>query len=54
MQESKEIGPHITSKEELDMLYKNKKKSDSEEGISILPDKDKKEHHESSKNSRKI
>lgn len=23
MQESKEIGPHITTKEELDALYKN-------------------------------
>ncbi|MEI6117783.1 MAG: hypothetical protein WCP92_00535 [bacterium] len=28
MQESKEIGPHITTKEELDALYKNIQTSD--------------------------
>ncbi len=54
MQESKEMGPHITSKEELDALYKNKKKSDSEEETGILPDKDKEIHYESPKNSRKV
>jgi hypothetical protein len=30
MQESKEIGPHVTTREELDALYKNIKKSLSE------------------------
>ena len=47
MQESKEIGPHITSKEELDVLYKNKKKRDSEEENSILSSKEKATHYES-------
>ncbi len=30
MQESKEIGPHITTKEELDKLYKNHDNSEFE------------------------
>ena len=39
MQESKEIGPHITTREELDALYKNIQKSVSDEDIGILEDK---------------
>ena len=54
MQESKEIGPHITSKEELDALYKKKKIWDSEEETSILPDKNKETYHESPQKRRKI
>jgi len=40
MQESKEIGPHITTKEELDALYRNKKEEVSkDEDTNILPEK---------------
>ena len=39
MQESKEIGPHITTREELDALYKNKKIDSTEkEENNILSD----------------
>lgn len=39
MQESKEIGPHITTKEELDALYRNIQKSVIEkEDTSLLED----------------
>ncbi|MFA6255573.1 MAG: hypothetical protein WC606_00175 [Candidatus Absconditabacterales bacterium] len=30
MQESKEIGPHVTTKEELDRLYKNRETTEIE------------------------
>ncbi|EKD24923.1 MAG: hypothetical protein ACD_80C00145G0057 [uncultured bacterium (gcode 4)] len=39
MQESKEIGPHITTKEELDALYKNIQKSVDDEDTNILENK---------------
>ncbi|MCX6824670.1 MAG: hypothetical protein NTY80_00455 [candidate division SR1 bacterium] len=40
MQESKEIGPHITTREELDALYKNIQKPRKEdEEITILENK---------------
>ena len=38
MQESKEIGPHITTREELDNLYKNIQKPIAEEDTDILPE----------------
>ena len=39
MQESKEMGPHITTKEELDALYKDIQKSSTEnEEQQILSD----------------
>lgn len=38
MQESKEIGPHITTREELDALYKNIQETSAErEDADALP-----------------
>lgn len=39
MQESKEIGPHITTREELDALYKNIQESVDDEDRDVLEDK---------------
>jgi len=41
MQESKKIGPHITTKEELDALYRNKQAvTNTHEEYKDLSDKD--------------
>ncbi|MEI6672556.1 MAG: hypothetical protein WCL02_04330 [bacterium] len=47
MQESKEIGKYITTKEELDALYKNKKKCNNDEEEGFLSEDKKEQTNES-------